>query len=147
MTETELYFNFLLHVAAADDDLDVDEVEFLQTSLLAVGASDEITQNIMTKIDLVKNNKPLEGFQELVNSLKNSNNPSLVMTLIRDGYMLSASDGEVVAAELSVIKEVFMSFESATDELFSSAIRWAKESLELKVQGEEIYSILTEDKG
>ena len=147
MTETEMYFNFLLHVAAADDDLDVDEVEFLQTSLLAVGASDEITQSIMTKIDLVKNNKPLEGFQELVQSLKSSKNPSLVMTLIRDGYMLSASDGEVVAAELSLIKEVFMSFDGATEDLFIGAIKWAKNSLELKVQGEEIYAALTETKG
>ena len=146
MTETELYFNFLLHVAAADDELGVEETEFLQNSLLAIGASDDITQSITAKIDKVKNKEPLEGYHQVIDSLKSANNPGLVMTLIRDGYMLAASDGDVHKAELSRIKEMFMSFDSATEELFLNTIKWAKESLELKIQGEEIYSILTESK-
>jgi len=147
MTETEIYFNFLLHVAAADEILEDAEIEFLESSLLAVGASNDITQSIMKKIDQVKNNEPLEGFEQIINSLKTSSNPSLVMTLVRDGYMLAVSDGEAHDSEIAIIKKMFMSFDASSEKLFERAIRWAQKSLAIKESGEEIYRALNSSEG
>jgi len=143
MNETEMYFNFLLHVAAADEILEDEEIKFLETALLAVGANNTITQDIMEKIAKFKNNEPLDGLQEVIDSVTSSSNPSLVMTLIRDGYMLAISDGNVDETELVVIKKLFMSFDGSSDKLFNKAIRWAEKSLALKEDGEEIYRTLS----
>ena len=60
--------------------------------------------------------------------------PSSIAHLVRDGYSLAASDGEIHEAELSVIKRC-LTLSGIPEERFSEVDMWARQSLALAHRG------------
>ena len=60
--------------------------------------------------------------------------PSSIAHLVRDGYSLAASDGEIHEAELSVIKRC-LTVSGIPEERFSEVDMWARQSLALAHRG------------
>ena len=140
MKEAELYFNFLLQVAGADGDFDDLEIEYIEACAEAIDLSDEVLIRIKEQIDLLKSKKKLTPLDKILKEVRNMESPSLIMTMLRDGYAIANADGNACSDELNVLKELLFIDEEYCERLFERAIDWAKKSHELKVQGEIIFS-------
>ena len=60
--------------------------------------------------------------------------PSSIAHLVRDGYSLAASDGEIHEAELSVIKRC-LTVSGIPEDRFTEVDTWARQSLALAHRG------------
>ena len=142
MKEAEIYFKFLLHIASADGNADPGEIEFIEHCLASVGLSDVLEAEINAQIAQLKNHQAIEGLDDVLDAICTIHNPSFAMTLIRDGYAMATADGEVQEEELHLIRRLIHSLGNESQELVDEALDWARESLSLKIKGEELFTKL-----
>lgn len=138
MKETEIYLQFLVHIAASDGHACSEEIQYIESCMDSMGISDVVQTRITQFIEAAKNKQPVDLLDNVISALKDSDNLSLLMTLIRDGYAMASADGNVDEPELNQIKRLMHAFHPEDDDFFSEIISWSKESLRVKSIGEDI---------
>ncbi len=142
MKEAEIYFNFLIQIAAADNELDEAEVEFIAESVEAIELADDVKDRVLKQLERLKNSQKINSLEQIFSELKKTPNPSLVMTMLRDGYTMATVDGHPCESEIAVLRSLISSVGNPSNELHIQAIEWAKESLKVKIKGEKLFNDL-----
>ena len=143
MTEASLYFNFLLHIVAADDIVDDAEIEFLETSMTQIGVIDDIKGDIKSKITMLKNGKKLDGLDNLIVEISLSPNPFFVINLVKDAYAIASSNNEIAESELEVLKELVNKLSNNNEKAFDKIIEWVKKTIQVENDGIQLFEKIT----
>jgi len=147
MQEAEIYFNFLLHMVAADGVVDANEVEFIKSSMQSIGLAGGVEQRISDNLRLIESGGKLQGLETLYSSISKSKNPNIIMTLIRDGFALASSDGDLAPEETNLIESLLASVGNHDEGFIDEVLAWAKNSLAVKIKGEELLEGIIASRG
>ncbi|HAS6236420.1 TPA: hypothetical protein I7194_02880 [Vibrio vulnificus] len=137
MTEIDIYFKFLISLVKADGKVEPEERDFILNSAASLGLEDDALEKF--KLDISSHEIDLPSLYEVIH---NTNDPSFIINLLKDGYALAKSDGAVDSAELDVLKGVVTGFPNYSDDLFDELVDWCEESLYIKQFGSDLLSKL-----
>lgn len=141
MKDSEIYFNFMLHMAAADGQIDDEELTYLDTCIESLGVSDDVYQNLKGQLLNLKNNGHLNPLDDTLAILSSSNNPSLAMTIFRDAFALANIDDDLDTKEQALLEKFAYSF-GATGQNFKRLMSWANRAINIKEEGEYLFEQL-----
>lgn len=143
MNQAEIYFSTILNVAGADGYFAVEEIDYIENSLLKMGLEENSKQKLLNKLNDAKSGGFTPFINEVIPFIKETNSPSFIMNLIRDSYELASSDGEVSDSELSLINEIISQVYNDDSFDFSSVIEWVTDSLYIRDKGVALFSKVT----
>lgn len=141
MKESEIYFNFMLHMAAADGQIDPDELLYLDACIERLGVADDVYVNLKNQLEALKNNGEINSLDNTLAILSTSNNPSLAMTMFRDAFALANIDDELDSKEQALLEKFADSF-GASGENFKRLMSWANRAINIKEEGEFLFEQL-----
>jgi uncharacterized tellurite resistance protein B-like protein len=140
MKESEIYFKFLLAIIAADGVITLEEEEYITSSMESAGIDSKISSEIISNINHVKSGGSYilpDGFSDIVRS---TGNPNLLVNMIKDGFEIALTDGDIADSEEQVLQQLSNSLTSDTGTTFDQVRDWALKSIELESAGIQLFS-------
>jgi len=139
MTEIDIYFKFLIAVIKADGKIEQEEKDFVINSAKTLGLSDDFINELEDQIV-----KEGIGIEQLYQDIFDKSDLGFTINLLKDGYALAKSDGNVDHKELDILKNMMKSYSNYSDSLFDELIGWCEESIYLKNVGLELMTTVVE---
>jgi uncharacterized tellurite resistance protein B-like protein len=128
----EQYLDFMLYILRADGVVDRQEkVHLLQMMVDGLKLNADLLNKYKSRLES-DDWQPVTD--EQLKAVTVGLDPSSIAHLVRDGYSLAASDGEIHKAELSVIKRC-LKVSGIPEERFEEVDLWARQSLALAHRG------------
>lgn len=128
----EQYLDFMLYILRADGVVDRQEkVHMLGLMMNGLQLNDELLEKYQKELDR-EDWEPVTD--EELKAVTDGLDPSSLAHLVRDGYSLAGSDGEIHEAELNVIKRCLV-VSGIPEERFYEVDSWARQSLALAHRG------------
>jgi uncharacterized tellurite resistance protein B-like protein len=128
----EQYLDFMLYILRADGVVDRQE-KIHMLGLMADGL--KLNEQLLEKYRVLiecDDWKPVTD--EQLKAVTQGLDPSSIAHLVKDGYSLAASDGEIHLAELSIIQRC-LKLSGIPEERFPDVDKWARQSLALAHRG------------
>lgn len=131
-TRIEQYLDFMLYILRADGVVDRQEkAHMLSLMVNGLQLNPELVARYKARIE---ENEWTPVTDEQLRAVTQGLEPSSLAHLVRDGYSLAASDGEIHEAELGVIKRCLVA-SGIAEERFGEVDQWARQSLALAHKG------------
>jgi uncharacterized tellurite resistance protein B-like protein len=128
----EQYLDFMLYVLRADGVVDREEKRHLLSMMVdGMKLHPELVQKYRDALEL---SQWPEVSDEQLSAVARGLDASSLAHLVRDAYSMAASDGEIHAAELELLRR-FLSLAGVPEERFPQVDQWARQSLALAHRG------------
>ena len=128
----EQYLDFMLYILRADGVVDRQEkVHMLGLMVDGLKLNEALLEKYKEQLER-DDWQPVTD--EQLKAVTRGLDPSSIAHLVRDGYSLAASDGEIHEAELSVIRRC-LTVSGIPEDRFTEVDTWARQSLALAHRG------------
>ena len=138
----EQYLDFMLYILRADGVVDRQEkVHMLSLMVDGLKLNPELIEKYQSELER-DDWEPVSDDQ--LRSVTVGLDPSSLAHLVRDGYSLAASDGEIHEAEINLIKRC-LGVSGIPEERFDDVDLWARQSLALAHKGPLLLAPISAD--